>query len=90
MSGKGEYFLVRNIRSLLGAEVLFSVKVVFGESVPGSPSTPAHSSPGRLALTVAGRRDLRMSSRDCPCMEWRVVIFSHPEPVEAFQRLFNI
>lgn len=73
MSGKGEYFLVRNIRSLLGAEVLFSVKGVFGESVPGSPSTPpAHSSPGRLALTVAGRKDLRMSSRDVRVrVEWR-------------------
>lgn len=90
MSGKGEYFLVRNIQSLLGAEVLFSVKGVFGESVPGSPSTPAHSSPGRLALTVAGRRALRMSSRDVRAWSGGVVIFSCPEPVEAFQRLFNI
>jgi hypothetical protein len=34
MSGKGEYFLVRNIQSLLGAEVLFSVQEIFRESAP--------------------------------------------------------
>lgn len=47
MSGKGEYFLVRNIRSLPGAEVLFCVEWEFGQSVPSPPSprAPQHSPP---------------------------------------------
>lgn len=43
MSGKGEYFLVRNIRSLPGAEVLFCVEWEFGQSVPSPP--PQHFPP---------------------------------------------
>lgn len=84
MSGKGEYFLVRNIQSSPGAEVLFSVDWEFGQSVPSSPPLL-----GRLYLTVAGRRDLRMSLRDAT-RSGRVVIFSRPDPAEAFERLFNI
>lgn len=93
MSGKGEYFRSGTFRALLGAEVLLSVKEVFGESVPGLLPRPHPQltavSLGRLCLTVAGRKVLRASG-DARAWSGRVVIFSRPHPVEAFQRLFII
>lgn len=62
MSGKGEYFLVRNIQSLLGAEVLCFVASVFGESVPRSP--PPLLFPGKVGCNRCWGGGLRMSGRD--------------------------
>lgn len=60
-----------------------------GSQSPLYPPTPAIPWEG-WALTVVGRMDLRMRSRDALAWSGRVVIFSLREPVEAFQRLFNI
>lgn len=93
MSGKGQYFLVRNIQSLLGAKVLFSAQEVFRES---APTLVRFAGPGKAVLGSHREGPLRRSGCDaCPSVryrlsEWWLVIFSYSHPVEAFQRLFNI
>lgn len=74
MSGKGEYFLVRNIQSLLGAEVLFSVKEVFGESVPGLPPVPpppACRFSGKVVFDSCWEEGFEREQRRCPRVEWQ-------------------
>lgn len=88
MSGKGEYFLVRNIQSSLGAECFrlrreSAPTLLLWEVVLGSHGWGLGG----------GRR--RNGGDACPSVrnpleEWRLVIFSYSHPVEAFQRLFNI
>lgn len=68
MSGKGEYFLVRNIESLLGAEVLFSVKEVFGKSVP-APLPLLF--PRKVGIDRCWEEEFENEQPRCPCMEWQ-------------------
>lgn len=72
------------------SELAGSWSFVFCEVGVWGVSAPLRCSLRRLALTAAGRKDLRMSSRDALVWSGRVAIFSHPEPIEAFQHLFNI
>lgn len=92
MSGKGEYFLVRNIRSLLGAEVLFSVKGVFGDQFPALPRPPRPLISRKVGFDSCWEEGFENEQPEMSVCAWSggVVIFSHPAPVEAFQRLFNI
>lgn len=72
MSGKGEYFLVRNIQSLPGAEVLFSVQEVFGESVLGPHPAP-QPFPGKVGFGFGScwEEGFENEQPRCPCVEWQ-------------------